>query len=119
MTLTQARIAFLSATWREAIVVDASVQTPHPGAPQVVDESQLITYDDAYAEAVRRQILKGVKRDRLTLSVKLTPTTAAIDLGDVIQLTNPRFGLSGGKSFVVITSEPDAKAGELLLGVWG
>ena len=116
---TPARVAFLSAEWREATAEDLTVLTTHRLAPQTVEESCLSTAADADTEATRRQAVRGVKRDRLELVITLTVATAAIDLGDTINLTHSRYGLVAGKNFLVLGVATDAANESVTLQVWG
>ena len=113
------RLAFLANEYREASSTDASVQTAHLLAPQIVEDSCLTVEADALAEAARRQTLRGVKRDRIEITVPLDDDTDELDLGDVILLTHDRYGLDAGKQFVVLGVQPDAAAHTVTLTLWG
>ena len=119
MTLTLARVGWLKNDWREATAVDAAVQTAHALAPQVVEDSCLTVEADAQAEATRRQTLKGVKRDRLEITIGLDDETDELDLGDVLTLTHSRYGLSAGKQFLILGVQPNAQEHTLTLTLWG
>ena len=116
---TPARVAFLSAEWREAIAEDLAVLVTHRLAPQTVEESCLTTAADGLTEATRRQTVRGVRRDRLELVIALTATTAAIDLGDTIKLEHSRYGLTAGKNFLVLGIMTDAANESVTLTCWG
>ena len=116
---TPARIAFLSAEWREATAENLAVLTTHLLAPQTVEESCLTTAADALTEATRRQAVRGVKRDRLILVIALTAATALIDLGATIKLEHSRYGLAAGKNFLVLGVATDAANESVTLTVWG
>jgi hypothetical protein len=119
MTLTQARVAWLNKEFREAVAEDATVQTAHLLAPQIVEDSCLVSETDAQAEATRRQTLRGVKRDRLEITVELNDETDELDLGDVITLTHSRYGLAAGKQFRVLGVQPNAAEHAVTLTLWG
>lgn len=116
---TPARVAFLSAEWREAIAEDLSVQTVHRLAPQTIEQSCLTAQADAQTEATRRQAVRGVRRDRLELVIELTTATAAIDLGATIRLEHSRYGLAAGKNFLVLGVATNASQRQVMLTVWG
>lgn len=117
--VTDSRRVVVGKEWREASYTDATVQTKHLLSPQTLDESLLTVEANAVSEATRRQILRGVRRDRFILQVKLDGTTVTLDMGDVIQLVHPRYGLSAGKTFIVLSLEPNASDRTLSLQVWG
>jgi hypothetical protein len=114
-----ARRAALSTEWREAVATDDAVKVEHLLSPDTTEDSLLVLESDAIDEAVRRQTLRGVRRDRFDLVIPLDSRTAAIDLGDVVELVHPRYGLSVGKLFRVLGIEPNAKDSVLSLTVWG
>ncbi len=105
--------------WREVSDTDASVQTKHLHAPQVTYETLLTIEANALAEATRRQALHGVDRVRYELVIPLDSGSVTLDLGDTIQLTHPRYALSGGKKFIVVSLDTDGKNERLTLTVWG
>ena len=110
---------FLSLQWREARSEMVSVQATHRLAPEVSEESLLLNASDAGTEVLRRQVLRSILRHRYELVLQLNDDTKALDLGDVVSLTHPRYGLSAGALFRIIGIEPDAMARTLTLQVWG
>lgn len=118
-TVTDARRAVLAQPYADTSYTDATVATAHLLAQQLVDDTLLTAAADALAEATRRQALYGTRRDRFEFAVMLTDATAALDLGQVIALTHPRYGLSGGRLFRIIGLAPNAGTGTLTLTVWG
>ena len=116
---TDARIAFLSARWREAVSSDTAVQTAHPLSRQEIHETRLLTYADALAEAQRVQAMRGVQQGRYEFTAPLTDETIALDLGDVISLEHSRYGLTLGGRFVIISLEPNGLDRTITFGVWG
>ena len=82
-------------------------------------ESLYSTATAAVKEARRRQALHGTMRDRYRGSVALVASElASLDIGKVVTIKHPRFGLATGGDFVVVASGPDAKAQELEIGGW-
>jgi len=116
---TAARLAFLAEEYREAVDTDASVQTAHLLSPQIIQESTLTVEANAQAEATRRLALRKVQRNRYEFKVPMIDETELIDLGDIIDLTHTRFGLTGTKKVVVLGVEPNAKSKRITLNVWG
>ena len=116
---TAARLAFLATEYREAVATDASVQTIHLLAPQIVQPSLLVLEANAQSEATRRQALRGVRRDRYEFKCQLNDDTEDIDIGTILTLTHDYYGLTAGKKFVVLEVDPDAKKEMLTLNVWG
>ncbi|MEX2281797.1 MAG: hypothetical protein WEE89_04895 [Gemmatimonadota bacterium] len=109
----------LAAEWRETKDEDAAVQTKHLLAPEVIEETLLVTKANADTEVDRRQTLRGTRRDFFNLTVQLDATTYSLDMGDVIEIEHSRFGLSAGKLFRVVAVEPDFEREILHLGAWG
>jgi len=63
--------------------------------------------------------LFGVERDFMTLTTKFDSDTLQIDLHDTVQLKIPRFGMSSGKNFRVISQFLNLKDREITFGLWG
>lgn len=123
-SVTDARRAVLAEQWREASATDASVQVTHLLAVALVYDSLFANEADAETEAARRLALRSVQRHRFNITVPFDDETSVIDLGDVVGLSHPRYGLSilgddNGQSFVVLSVDPDARTGRLGLSLWG
>lgn len=116
--VTDVRRAILSQGWREETDLDATVQTKHLLAPDLIIETLLAEQVDAATETARVQTLRGADRDRYEFTVPLDDDTLSIDLGDVVEVTHSRFDLSGGADFRVITLDDNAKGELLLVGIW-
>lgn len=117
--VTDARRVYLAQAWREVFAEDAAVATAHLLAPQTVEDTLFVVEADAQAEATRRQALRGVWRQRYEVVVALTAARAALDLGDVVTLTHPRYGLSAGVDCRILGIVPDAARDRLTLTLWG
>jgi len=63
--------------------------------------------------------LFGVERDFITLTTDFDSETLQIDLHDTVQLKMPRFGMSAGKNFRVISQFLNLKDREITFGLWG
>lgn len=122
--VTNARRAVVAQTWREATQVDASVQTVHLLAVALQYDSLFAYEADAIIEANRRLALRSVQRHRFEITTLYNDETSGLDLGDVVGLLHPRYGLeligdTAGQTFVLIGVEPDAQGGQLRLTLWG
>ncbi len=104
--------------WREVEYVDTTVTTVHPDSLEQVYPSLYQVEADAQGEATRREALRGVKRDVFELSLDITENFLGIDIGTIVNITQPRFGFSAGKNAVVIMAEADPSAKRINLGVW-
>jgi hypothetical protein len=116
--VTAARRGVIAQEWREARYTDASVQTAHRLAREIVVETGIVSAANALTEATRLQALRGVRRDRFEFVVPQNTETALLDLGQVVSLTHPRYGLSGGALLRIIGVEPDAAAKTIRLTGW-
>ena len=65
----------------------------------------LLTESDASAEADRRLALFKTQRHIISFSAK--PRLIELQLGDAVTMTHPRFGLSGGKTGMVVGMSVD------------
>lgn len=78
----------------------------------------------ARAALTREFSLRKVERYRFTITVHYTQLHASIDLGDIVGLNYPGFGLklfgnTLGRAFLVIGVQPNAKARTIALTLWG
>jgi hypothetical protein len=79
------------------------------------EETLLITTTAATIEAARRNGLWS--QPRTVYKMVAYPHLLSVELGDNVTLTNSRFGLSAGKSGIVVNIERDWIAGRVTLGV--
>lgn len=119
-----ARRAVLAQPWREAVASDASVLAVHVLAVPLTIDTLFANVADAEVEAARVLALRSIQRHRFEIMVQLMRDTVELDLGDVIGLAHPRYGLTVfgddvGQRFTVIGVLPDARAGTLRLTLWG
>ncbi|WP_353267017.1 hypothetical protein [Gemmatimonas sp.] len=122
--VSDARRGELAEQWREVRVEDPTVQTAHALATTLTYDTAFRTEADARREAERRLRLRGLRRHRFDITVLFDEDTAALDIGDVVGLRHPRFGLTVtgddvGQKFVVLGVEPDAQTGRVTLTLWG
>jgi len=109
----------LAREWREVVSTDAAVQTAHLLAGEYTVETLLTSASDAATEAARVQTLRGVRRELFEVQPELNAGTLVIDLGDVVTLQHPRYGLSAGRKLLVAGVSPDAAARRVTLTLWG
>lgn len=115
-----ARRAWIAQATRAASAERASVKTLHRLATEMVRDTLLVSGADAQAEAARLLALYSVRRDTFVVTVRLAADeVAALDLGKVVRLTWPRFGLAGGKLLMVTGMKLDFQALEAQLTLWG
>lgn len=118
--ITAARRAFLALPYRTVTAEDTAVLTANLLAPEIVIRTAIIDVADAQAEANRQLAMRKVKRDRITASVRMDEDVAAVlDIGVVVLVVVPRWGLSGGKLFRVTGLTQRLGAGFIDLDLWG
>jgi hypothetical protein len=116
--VTEARRGVIAQEWRDARYTDATVQTKHLLAAEIIVETGIVSAANALTEATRLQVLRGTQRDRFEFVVPQDDDTVLLDLNDVVSITHPRFGLDTGPSARLISIEPDARAKTLRLTGW-
>lgn len=108
--------------WREAQASDDSILTAHPYADELVRDTyalNLATWGDPGTEAARVLGLFGVTRALYRVALHLNAESLADDIGDVLTLQHPRFGLSAGKKLCVVAVELDLGSRAVTLSLWG
>lgn len=119
--VTDARRGFLVKEWRESIVEDTAVKTAHLLAVETIVETLLSVAADAATEATRLQTLRGVLRHVYDCVVPIKNEVqdfSTVDLGQVVTLQHPRYGLSAGVLCKVIGVMPNARQNRVTLRVW-
>jgi len=111
--------ATVSKEWRQVVATNSLVVADHPYARTRTDDTLFTTASDASTEASRRLGVLSAPQDVFEFTVPLTDDTETLDLGDVVTVTNSRYGLTNGRSFRVVTVEPDLERQQLRLRVWG
>lgn len=114
--ISEADIALVGQQYRKSVATDATVLDQYPLASVIERTTILVEAADAQATAIRLQALYGVRRDMYELTIADAP---ALDLGDVIDLIHPRYGLANGKLFRVLSIETQEQPDRLRLIVWG
>lgn len=100
---------------------DSNVVTKHSNAREVEVPTLIYHRSDAHQEA--RILFDLYRSQRLLLTVRLARLLFAVEIGDVVSVTDDRLGLSSGKKFIVIGYEYSlgsaSSAPEAMLELWG
>jgi hypothetical protein len=124
-SITDARRAFLAAQYRVATVRNPAIWEPisragrHPLSQPMQAVSQLRTEAAAQIEAARLLRLFGTSRRIVDMVLPRSRVPASLDLGAVIRLAHPRFGLAAGKQFAVTAMDEDWTASTVRIEGWG
>lgn len=123
-SVTEARRAEIGQEWREATYADASVQVEHLLAGEITKSSLYVDEQSAYNTARRQQKLRSQQRHRFEVVVPYGPSIAALDLGDVLALDHPRYGLqvvggTTGQLMLLLGIVPDGRQQRARLTLWG
>jgi len=109
--------AWLALEYRKASTENAAIKVPWPHADELSFDTGLVNEPDAVAESQRRLALYGVRRLTLDVDVPVSEL-GTVDLGDVVALDTPRFGLRG-RLFRVIGVNTGFLHGRAALVLWG
>lgn len=109
--------AWLALEYRKASTESAAIKVPWPHADELSFDTGLVNEPDAVAESQRRLALYGVRRLTLDVDVPVSEL-GTVDLGDVVALDTPRFGLRG-RLFRVIGVNTGFLHGRAALVLWG
>ncbi|MGI4856762.1 MAG: hypothetical protein ACRYHA_07525 [Janthinobacterium lividum] len=112
-----ARVAWLAQPSRIATAENAARKIPWPHASEITFDTPLIDEEAAMREAVRRLDLYGVRRSTFDVDIPLSEL-GAVDLGDVVQIVTPRFGLER-RLLRVIGINAGYDRGMAALVLWG
>ena len=116
--VTEARRSVIAQEWRDARYTDATVQTKHLLAAEIIVETGIVSAANALTEATRLQVLRGTRRDRFEFVVPQDDETILLDLNNVVSITHPRYGLDTGPLARLIGIEPNAQEKTLRLTGW-
>lgn len=119
-SVTADRRGVLALAYRTASAEDATVKVQYATSPAIERDTLLTARADADLEAARLLALRKVRRDTYEVSVRAEPADLmALDLGRVVSLTHPRFGLAGGKAWLVLGLQTDLQTNSAKLTLWG
>ena len=106
--------------FRTVLANDATVKAQWPISVEVVLQTHLMNLADANTEAARRFGLYKVRRDTLLIRCRLDDAlAAAIDLGKVVTVQVARYGMGGGKPFLITGIRTDLRNNIFDLTLWG
>lgn len=104
--------------YRTVSVSDSSVKTAYPASTEVRIDTLLRYSSDAQSLADSQHALIKAKRDILVCEAYIEGSTS-VDIGNVVRITIPRFGLNSGKLYTVIGVELDPRINRIALTLWG
>ena len=113
------RVQYLAKEYRTVTAEDATVKTAHLLATELNLNTLLVSAADAQTEATRQLNLRKPRRDYLAVTIKRSALAAIPDLGKVGRVSYPRFGMTGGKLFVLIGFNMELETDDLTLYLWG
>lgn len=117
-SVAQARKAFLAQEYRQTAVEVAAVKTAWPSSEEITFDSALLVEADAAAEAARRSALYSVRRVLVEAEIPLSELGDLVDLGVVVALDHPRYGLAG-RLLRVIGLDAGVDSDTVKLTLWG
>lgn len=110
----------LAKEYRTVEASDSAIKTRHTLATPLEFDTLLIDATAAQTECTRRLTLYKAERATLTARLALDESLiSTLDLGAVVRLTLPRFGMSAGRDFRVIGLQPDYKLRLIDVTLWG
>jgi hypothetical protein len=112
------RIAWLREEYRTVVNDSAAILTAHPRGVELTVDTVLTTKADAEAEASRLRTLYGQRRDWFAVPLAMDHARG-FDLGDVVELAVPRYGLDAGKRCIILGLIEDFERGQTTLHLWG
>lgn len=95
---------------------DSSVQTAYPASTELRVDTLLRYSADAQSLSNTQHALIKVKKDLLSCEAFIQ---GSVDIGDIVKITLPRFGLDSGRLFVVLGIELDPRIDRVTLTLWG
>lgn len=118
--VSPARRAALATEYRAERAENLAIRSQFLLAPEEAFDTLFISSDPALAEAERRLTMHGTRRDFFRAPVRADLLTQTeLRLLDVVQLTHPRFGLSGGRLFRLLGFTLELKTNRAILILWG
>jgi hypothetical protein len=113
--VTAANRAFYASQWRTVLAEDASVKRKHPDAGEIFLNGLHKAVSYATTAATDRLALLGVRRDLIEFGCPIQP----VNLGQVINVTLPRFGMQAGKNMRIQDIKYELKTGRMRITCWG
>ena len=118
--VSQERREFLKLSNRQVTSTDSSIQLKHQLATTMKFSTLIDDPTAAQTESDRQLALYKVRRDPLSVPIRFDPTLIAVlDIGAVVKVVIPRFGMEAGKLLTIIGLEVDAATNLANLDLWG
>ncbi len=117
MPASPARISQITQAARIATSEDGGVKTLSLGARELEIPSALYDQADAGAENARQFTLIKISRNIFQLQVY--EKNGLFKVGQTVTVTYPRFGLAGGKDFMITGLAEQYGPGLTILTLWG
>jgi hypothetical protein len=115
---TAAFRAFAEQEWRIAVASDEDVLAAHPLATEITIDTCL--QDEAAAQAMAEYWLGIYSEPRKRYRVKVKSVyVERVDLGSIVTLQIPRFGMDAGRDFRVIGLDENYELTKTTLDLWG
>lgn len=111
-------VCWLGLEWREIRAEDLTTLAAHPLACELSFTAFMVKQSDALAECKRLLVYYGQRLDRFSFKTKFE-NAKNVNIGDIVSINIPRFGLSGGKNFVVISLTEVHELGQATIEVIG
>lgn len=105
--------------YRSVTVENTSIRAQYPEAVELEFETYLTEESDALDLANHFVELYGVQRSIYRVKSNVVDFYSVADLGDVVTLVHPRYGLQNGKQFVIIGLQYNARTFEVEMELWG
>lgn len=110
--------------WATFQGVSDTGKVANPGAIVATVEIPTSDFPNAFSRQLyleRYFVLYGGRRDYFVLTAKMSDATLALDLHDVVTLQSPRFGLSAGRKFRIVSVYINCAATvpTITFGLWG
>lgn len=114
------RRAELAQAYRTAVAQDTSVKVQYLNAKELTRETLMTDPAEAQAEADRLLSLLKVRKDSYSVVVRWTDELSTLlDIGKVVRVTFPRFGLTTGKLLLITGLTMDLQRKRAEISLWG
>lgn len=119
-SVTSARKAWIAQGSRKVVVEDAATLVVHAMARELERTTYMVSEANATTEANRVLALHSVRRDTYRVSGQMSARAfLPVDIGQVVTLVWPRFGLESGKLMVIVGLRMDFGSNAIELTLWG
>jgi hypothetical protein len=114
------RKQFTASEYRRAQAQSVAVKTANLLSPELEFKTVLVNGSNAGSEAERLLDIYKTRRDVYQVTVRVDAALAAVlDLGKIVTLQIPRFGMSAGKKFLIIGITTNMRGYLYELTLWG